>query len=300
MSAAALPFPVVLPPGYGVTLLPRGWHLSRPQEDLFGHLLIWEPPRADAIYVLSADVADGIGQDRSCAEVTRLGTVREPEEQVAQFISPFVDPIDFAHVLDSIGRLYRGSDSQPAVCAVEVNNHGIATQSELMRHLGYSNLYVWQYEDARPDRNPLTTRVGFQTNRYTRPLILARYVKKVKGYDPATGVPDYRINSPFTVQELRTFRTLETLAEAEADPTNPEAHDDCIMTGAIGIYVCHTLQREATGETVADTRKRLSERRRREGLIALEQERPHDFRNLDYTVEEMQAGAFFVEEDLDV
>ena len=76
---SALPFPVILPPGYGVHLLPRGWHLDKDLEDLFGHLLIWEPPRAESIYVLSADVADGIGQDRSCCDITRLVTVQEPE-----------------------------------------------------------------------------------------------------------------------------------------------------------------------------------------------------------------------------
>ena len=32
--------------------------------------------------------------------VTRVGTLAEPEEQVAQYVSATVDPVDFAHVLD--------------------------------------------------------------------------------------------------------------------------------------------------------------------------------------------------------
>jgi hypothetical protein len=254
---------------------------------------MFERPREDQLYVLSADIGDGIGRDRSCIDITRVGTLRETEEQVAQFLSAEIDPIEFAHYIDVVGRLYKGSDGQGALAAVECNNHGLATQSELQRHLGYDNLFIWQYEDAADPKRRFSTRVGWYTTVRTRPIILTRYIKKVKTIDPNTGRPDYLINSPFTLEELRDFQIPPggALWQAEADPSSEDAHDDCIMTGAIGVHVCQTLQFE-TQETTADTRKRKEEERARARDLEERYKRKRDWINTDATVDEMRAGDF--------
>lgn len=279
------PTPVLdIAPGFGcrVLNLPELQVLT----DLFGYILIWERPRPDQLYVLSCDVSDGLGLDRSVVDITRVGTVQEPDEQVAQFVDPETDPVDLAGVVDIMGRLYMGADGQNAVAAVEINNHGLVTQSELARHYGYDNLYVWEYEDARDPEKRRSTKIGWETNKRTRPLIITRYVKKVKTVD-ANGVPDYRINSPFTLSELRDFQTLGALGEAEADPTAEDAHDDTIMAGAIGVHICQTLQFE-TGETIADKRRRKIEEAARRAYQATLTGVNRDFRNTDVTYEEMK------------
>lgn len=274
-------------PGFGCRVLNLGE--IRELEDLYGYILIWEAPRSNHFYVLSCDVADGLGLDRSVIDITRVGTVREPDEQVAQYVSPEIDVIDLAGVVDTMGRLYKGADEQPALVAIETNNHGLVTQSELQRFYGYDNLYVWEIEEAKDPTHRQSARLGWQTTKRSRPKIISRYVKRVRTVD-ANGVPDYRINSPFTLAELRDFQTLGTLGEAEADPTAEDAHDDCIMCGAIGLHICQSLQFE-TGETMADKRRRkVEEEARRVHQASLTGIR-RDFRNTDVTWEEMKGYA---------
>jgi len=211
--------------------------------------------------------------------------VEEPEEQVAEYVSDTIDPIDFAGVVDSMGRFYSDESGTPALCAVEVNNHGLTTQRELSRHLGYENFYIWQVEDSADPTRRFTNRVGFYTNRSTRPALIQLFVKKVKTVDPNTGYPDYRINSPFLLEELRSFQTLGALYEASAEEGS---HDDCIMSSAIGLYVCQTLQFE-TFESIADSRKRKEEERARRSAQEQYFGKGRDHRNTEVTWKE-QAG----------
>lgn len=279
--------PVELQPGFLVRAAPRG----EVDPTLLDRILIWEWPQPGELYVVSADVGQGLDADRCVAEVTRVGTVIRPNEQVAQFVSALVDPVeDFAKVLDTLGRLYTGSDGLPAVLAIEINGPGLATQSELQRHIGYDNLYVWEYEDAADPQRRRSTRVGWLTTQRTRAMMLTRYVKQVKTTDPNTGGADYVINSPHTLAELRDLQTdTGRIADAAADPSNSDSHDDCVMAGAIGIWVVGQIQ-ESTMESAADTRRRKSEERARREYLEQLQGRVYDYRSMDYTTEEMAAG----------
>lgn len=217
-------------------------------------LIIWEPPRKGFLYVVSADISSGAGLDNSVVDVTRVGTIRECDEQVAQFVTNTIDETDIAHIIDSIGRLYKGRDTQDALVAIECNGLGISTQNELRKHIGYSNIYIWQYMDAT-EGHEFTNRYGWWTTQRTRPIMLQTYVHGVKTIDPHTGQPDYRINSPHTISELADFHSPGPLWMAAA---SEGAHDDCIMAGAIGLIVAGSLH-DSTRETVHDARRRISE-----------------------------------------
>jgi hypothetical protein len=274
--------PLVAPAGYGFRSLPcRNF-----PEDLYDRLLVWEPRRDDSLYIASVDVGDGIGQDRSVVDVTRVGTLKEPDEQVAQFVSAWTDPMELARICDAIGRFYKGSDGQEALMAVECNNHGLVTQNELQQHLGYDNFFIWQYMDAADPQRAFSTRIGWWTTPRTRPLILARYLKVLKTIDDVTDLPDYRINSPLTIEELRSFQTVGGIRDAEADPTDPDAHDDCIMAGAIGVHVSATLQYEG-GEPLADARRRRSDEKARQDAVDGRAEEGRDYQNQEFTAEEV-------------
>jgi hypothetical protein len=298
--------PILIPPGRGFRVLTKAERVrllteQEPLEALKNKLLIWEKPRKRQRYVVSADVSNGQGLDRSVLDVTRVGTLREPPEQVAQYVSDDIDPSDLASVIDVVGRVYCDYDSVPALVAIECNGFGLGTQAELIRHHGYTNLYVWQYEDAATAAGRYTQKYGWWTSSRTRPLIIQRYIKAVRHIDEVTGMPEYQINSPFTIAELSDFQTpgQEWAAEAASG-----GHDDCIMAGAVGVHVAQTLYFEST-EPMADQRARIAEeRQRRDSQATLGPDgKPIrvDYQNTDATAEEMTGdyGDGFMEDMID-
>lgn len=275
--------------------LPAGYTFERDDpevlpDDLYDRLLIWEAPRPKHLYILGVDIGDGIGLDRSVVDVLRVGTIEEPDEQVAQFVSNQIEPIDFAPIVDAIGRFYFGADGQEALAAIEVNNHGLVTQAELMHHYGYSNFYIWQYEDAADQEKRFSQRVGWVTSQKTRPMIISRYLSKIKKVGP-DGVRDYQINSPITMEELRSFITQTgAVRDAEADPTVDGAFDDCIMAGAISLHISFTMQWEDREPLDVQRRRRAEERRRQEAFADRDQIQ-RDFQNTESTADEMMGKA---------
>lgn len=256
---ALLNTPFRIAPGYGMRVLgveERARRLATLElepapKDV---LLVYEPPRRGFLYVVSVDVSTGTGLDNSVIEVTRVATIREPDEQVAQFVTNRIDEMDLAYIIDPVGRLYKGKDDQFALVGIECNGMGLSTQNELLRHIGYNNLYIWQYLDA-VEGHQFTTKYGWYTNQRSRPIMLQRYVHAIKTVDPRTGIPDYRVNSPHTFHEMADFQTPGPLWLAEA---TDGATDDCIMAGAIGVHIAQTLQYDQR-ETVHEARRRMSE-----------------------------------------
>ena len=242
---------------------------------------VWEPPRTrgQRQYVVGADVGDGLGGDFSVGTVIRCPTVEEPAEEVAQFISNRTSTQEFAYVLRALGRWYLDTDRCEAQVAIECNNHGLAVQDTLQLHLGYGNFYRWEYYDAADPSKRYSTKIGWVTNERTRPVMLAKFHGAVTRVDPLTHLPDLRLNSPITLDQLRDFRTEEDLGKAAA---TAHKHDDAIMACAIGYYVAWRL----TGGEILP----LDDRRRVKHLAKLAEEahpdRTVDFRNSDASAQE--------------
>jgi hypothetical protein len=197
-----------------------------------------------------------------------------------------------------MGRLYTGRDQCAALCANECNGLGLQTQSTMLSHLGYDNFFVWQYEDAMTAQGRFTQKFGWWTSVRTRPIIVGRLIRAIKTFDTVLQIPDVRINSPFTLDELQDFqKPLDGgLADAAAAAG---AHDDCLMTLAIAIHVAQTLQFEY-GEPVSERRRRLSEEALRDHLTAQAAglaDEPRRAQNTDVTVEELERGWIDREED---
>src|SRR5678816_3684951 len=133
--------PLEIPKGHGFRKLQLLELRERPS--LMDCLLVFEAPRrkGHTRYVLSADIADGIGQDRTSIDVIRLGTIEESAEQVAHFYSDSRTPTQAAYVLDALGHLYCDDDGYEALAAIETNNHRLSTQYTLQLHLGYTHVY---------------------------------------------------------------------------------------------------------------------------------------------------------------
>src|SRR5678815_5862784 len=196
-----------LPAGLGFLRIKESLSdLTISPETYFNKLWIWERPRRECTYIMSVDIGGGQSQDRSVIDILREGTVSEPDEQVAQFVTDSIDAISFAGYIDAVGRLYHDGEGTEALAAIEINNQGIATQATLMQHFGYSNLYIWRHEDQVKPQNRWSRSYGWATTWKSRPIILAALFKAVTTFDEHTGLPDYHFHSPLTLQELRDFQ----------------------------------------------------------------------------------------------
>jgi hypothetical protein len=276
--------PLDIPRGLGLRRL--GLLELKERPSLLDTLLIFEPPRRgtqhrDVRYIISADISDGIGQDRTSIDVLRIGTIEEPAEQVAHFFSDTRTPTQAAYVIDLLGHYYADADGLEALVAVECNNHGLSTQDTLQLHLGYSHFYRWEILDAFDRSKRFRPTIGWTTTPRTRPIILDKLYEAITTLDPLSGLPDYRINSPHTLNELADFQTEGALWEAEA---SRGAHDDAVLSSAIGYYVAW---RQAGGEhePLADRRRRRAEEKVRAETQAGTAGR--DYRNTAYTFDEI-------------
>lgn len=278
-----------IPPGFGFH------RLSLPElkerQTLLGTVQIFELPRKGHRYVMGVDASDGLGKDRAAVEVLRVGTLTEPEEQVAQFLCDQTDAKTLAYVVDAIGHLYTWPDGRAAMATIEINNHGMSTQDVLQLHLGYTHFYLWEVVDEADPGKRFTSRIGWQTTPKTRPMLLSAFRDAITNVDPLTGYSDLRVNSVFTIDELRDFQTQEGLGQAEA---GPGAHDDSLMALAVAHITAWRLMGGEL-EPLADRRKRRQEeelRRRSQGQIV-----KADYRNSDATADDQRtAGTPTVEE----
>lgn len=287
----------IIPPGYGFLpltmgdLAPGGRHHGQ----LLGLFEMYEPPLRGHAYIIGADIADGLGQDRTSIDVLRLGTIDRPAEQVGHYLSDQIKPREAAFIIDALGHLYVDDEGYEALAGVETNNHGMSTQDTLKLHLGYRHFYQWENAAASNSANRFSPRDGWYTTQRTRPMLLDHLYEALTTYDPITGDPDLVLNSSRTIAELQDFQTDGALVDAAAAAG---AHDDCLMSVAIAHYIGH---RKAGGE-----REPLAERRRRLRQIELRQEAlarltgaGNSFQNMPYTSDEMEAAQGGREDRLD-
>ncbi len=121
-----------------------------------GILWIYEHPRPNATYFISGDPTvgktgwsrwnrtdDDMDVDNAALEVVRKG--KFVDVQVAEFAAP-VDAVDFAPILNAVGRLYRGNDEEGmAPMIVEATGPGAVTIRELIDRFQYTNQFLWHY-----------------------------------------------------------------------------------------------------------------------------------------------------------
>jgi hypothetical protein len=275
--------PLILPTGYGFRRMTLAeLHEARSLLDV---LCIYEPPRrrGPRRYILGVDVADGLGQNRSVVEVVRMGTIEEPQEQVAEYVSAYVQPMQLAYIVQAIGQYYVDADGYEALVAIECNNHGLSTQDTLQLHLGYTHFYRWEYYDQADPSSRFSTKIGWVTTPRTRPILLDKFRQAISTLDPVTGLPDFVTHSPILHEELKDFQTETILAEAEAAKG---ATDDCIMAAAIANYVSWRMQAGEV-EPLEERRRRRSEQQAHLAAVAaIEASGVPDYRNMPYSAEE--------------
>ncbi|QGH73523.1 MAG: terminase [Podoviridae sp. ctDWo9] len=192
--------------GYLHKLAGRGMYEFR--ED-GGEFSVWEFPEVGEVYVVGADVAEGLGHgDYSSAHVVNAST----GAVVAHWHGRIDADLFGEEVLYSIGYWYN-----TALVGVESNNHGLTTLKGLHRR-SYKNLFR---QRRLGQRNPTVSEtLGWRTTSVSKPLAI----------DELAGA--MRDGSTFllcaeTMAELRTFVREET-GRMHGSP-----HDDRVMSLAI-------------------------------------------------------------------
>lgn len=185
-------------------------------EDNNGKLKIWEMPAPGEEYVIGADAAEGLeGGDFSVADVIRMSDMKT----VAKFRSQLVDPDQFAHVLDKLGRFYNW-----ALLGPEVNNHGLAVVQRL-RDLFYSNIYKREKGMDEVFETP-TSKFGWKTTMTTKPLAIDYLAEAIR-------------EGLVKDEDIVFIEEAFSYVRDERGRTNAEdgCHDDTVMAKAIALQL---------------------------------------------------------------
>lgn len=176
-------------------------------------VMIFHRPVRDGLYVLGADVAEGVdGGDYSVFSIFDRAT----GEEVA-FYRGHMAPDKFAEKIDKWGRYFNN-----ALAVVEINNHGLTTVTR-MKQLFYPSMY---YRPAKFESagSPWSDKLGWRTTRVTRPLMIDDLVQAIRD-------GDLTIHSEHTLDEMLTF-IYNKHNDMEAQSS---AHDDCIFSAALSL-----------------------------------------------------------------
>lgn len=159
------------------------------EDDPKGPLMVWRTAEDHAVYLITADAADGIpGEAYSVADVYDTRTW----EQVAQWHG-HIDPKGFAEVLERLGAWYNWAILYP-----ENKYPGNATILKLSED-GYPNIM------ADPD----TDKLGFDTTEKSKAIYVSDGRDAVKSLS-------IKINSPITIAEMRTFCLIDGKARPQS------------------------------------------------------------------------------------
>ena len=229
-----------------------------------GLLLMFEPPRKGARYIMGMDPTQGItGWSRSlrvdgdhkvdnCAieifavdeikedlftidekgdrvpdidPITRRQKVHYRDLQVAEWAGP-VDAVEAARIANLLGRIYAGDAEDQCELIFEAwPGPGLLTTQELLR-LNYSNLWHWEYIDSVAEE---TQRIGWRSTRESQKLLWYRARRHLMN-------KNVRIQSRFLLDEYAN-------AEIDLDKMRARAaygfHDDRFMAANLCFWAGH-------------------------------------------------------------
>ena len=195
----------------------------------FDHnLWVWEEPKVDEQYLISADVARGDGTDYSACHVIKLNY--DQYIQVAEYRGK-LPPDMYANFLIKLGNKYNN-----ALLAVEANSIGYATCLKIEEN-EYPNIYYsMKGQFSGRDKRKLekafskkeTMVPGFQTTSASRPLVFSQLEEDVR-------MDNIVIQSSRVISEFRTLIWNNGKPEALAG-----YNDDLSVSLGIGLLIAAT------------------------------------------------------------
>jgi len=186
--------------------------------DPAGELTVFRNHKHQDKFIIGADVAMGVGLDRSVAVV-----MDSEREVVAKYSTDRIDPTRYGEILFYLGRMYNH-----ALLIVESNSMGVATLAKL-KDMRYPNLYYQTNLQKISDEE--TDRLGFKTSVSTKPAIIANLKNALKNLE--IKIPDEDI-----IKELKEYIVTDT-GKYEA---MQGCYDDSVMALAFCLEAYRTHQ----------------------------------------------------------
>ena len=204
---------------------------------------VYEPPKKKHDYVMTVDVARGVGNDYSAFVLVDI--TEFPHRVVAKYRNNTIKPMLFPNVIWEIARKYND-----AFVLCEVNDIGDQVASILQYDLEYQNLLMCSMRG----RAGQIVGQGFSGSKTQLGIKMSKTVKKVGSLNLKTLVEENKLffNDYEIISELTTFVSKHNSFEAEEG-----CNDDLAM--CLVIYAWLVAQDYFKELTDQDVRKRLYE-----------------------------------------
>lgn len=194
------------------------------QEHSDGELRLFEPPTPSGVYVIGADVAEGLEHgDYSSAHVINV-----EQMSVCAVWHGHCDPDQFSYILARLGWFYNG-----ALIGVEVNNHGLTTNVGLQKLL-YPRIYYRTSLDQRTQQP--TRKIGWRTQSNTKPYLIDGLVAAVRGYRGVDDEGNRIWEGGLAVRDERTISEMKLFVrEADGKTMHGSPYDDRVISLGIAV-----------------------------------------------------------------
>ena len=204
---------------------------------------VHEEPKSDHDYVVTVDVARGVGEDYSAFVVADITTF--PHRIVAKYRNNTIKPMLFPNIIWEIAKSYNN-----AFILCEVNDIGDQIAAILQYDLEYQNLLMC----AMRGRAGQVVGQGFSGTKTQLGVKMSKTVKKVGALNLKTMIEEDKLvfNDYEIISELTTFISKGNSFEAEEG-----CNDDLAM--CLVIYAWLVAQDYFKELTDQDVRKRLYE-----------------------------------------
>ena len=204
---------------------------------------IYEEPQKNHDYLITVDVARGVGEDYSafiCADITSF-----PHKIVAKYKNNDIKPMLFPNIIYEVAKNYNS-----AYILCEVNDVGDQVASLLHYDLEYQNVLMCSMRG----RAGQVVGQGFSGKKTQLGVKMSKTVKKVGALNLKTMIEENKLlfNDLDIISELTTFISKNNSFEAEDG-----CHDDLAM--CLVIYAWLVAQDYFKELTDQDIRKRLYE-----------------------------------------
>jgi len=215
----------------------------------FDKLLVFQEPRLGASYAEAIDSADGLGmpnEDRTALSMHIGRTGKERDEQCAAFTSIRVNAAQIARIAaavavyyctDGTGQITSDNPLGPKFIIEQTRKAGDDCQLALKIMGFYDHHVMIRYDDKGSIVEGKGHKEGFFTSRWSRPLLLNKFVNAV-----TTGW--FKPNCPILIRQLKTFIRKEKAGISEMGHEAGQ-HDDNIFSAAMGWFRIHHLDSES-------------------------------------------------------
>ena len=207
-----------------------------------GDLHIYENPKTDGIYVLSADTAEGQGLDYSAFTVVDCTQV--PYKMVAKYYNNKIDPMLFPNIIYNVACKYNN-----AHVLVETNSIGSQVAQILHEDLEYENIF----STSNMGRGGQKISSGFKKN--------CKLGVKTTNQIKTIGCSNLKSlieNDKLFIQDFDVISELTSFVASHSSfAAEPGCHDDLVMSLVLFSWLTsQTLFKEITD---TDARRRLYE-----------------------------------------